>query len=88
MAGVRCKWSWSWLKLEAALDIKGAEYIFPLSDFLKKKKKRLTHQDVLNAFFVLKLSTTVVRAHMPFWLTVKQIAISRESTFYQVAVLV
>lgn len=41
MAGVRCKWSWSWLKLEAALDIKGAEYIFPLSDFLKKKKKKV-----------------------------------------------
>ncbi len=27
-AGVRCKWSWSWLKLESKCDVKGKEYVF------------------------------------------------------------
>ncbi len=38
-AGVRCKWSWSWLKLESKCDVKGKEYVFQLSQFKKKNRE-------------------------------------------------
>ena len=38
-AGVRCKWSWSWLKLDSKSNVKEVEYVFPLSKFFKKIDK-------------------------------------------------
>ncbi len=32
-AGVRCKWRWSWLKLESKYDVKEMEYVFQLWQF-------------------------------------------------------
>ncbi len=34
-AGVRCKWSWSWLKLESKCDVKGEDYVFQSRQFKK-----------------------------------------------------
>lgn len=36
VAGIRCRWSWAWLKLEAKTNVKGGQYSFPLSNYLKK----------------------------------------------------
>ena len=37
-AGVRCNWSWAWLKLETKMDFKGKSCVFPLSHFKKLDK--------------------------------------------------
>ena len=49
-AGVRCKWSWSWLKLDSKSNVKGVEYVFPLSQFFKK----LTNQAMPDAAYAAK----------------------------------
>ena len=37
--GIRCEWSWAWLKLETKMDFKGKSGVFPLSHFFKKLDK-------------------------------------------------
>ncbi len=32
-AGVRCKWRWSWLKLESKCDVKGICHLFTPDEF-------------------------------------------------------
>jgi len=38
-AGLRCKWSWAWLKVEVKTEVKGVQYRFPLSQYFLKINK-------------------------------------------------
>ena len=32
-SGMKCSWSWAWLKLDATIEVKGTPHTFPLSHF-------------------------------------------------------
>lgn len=38
-SGLRCKWSWAWLKIEVKTEVKGVQHSFPLSQYFKKIDK-------------------------------------------------
>ena len=38
-SGVKCKWSWSWLRLDSKSNVKREEHVFPLSQFFQKIEK-------------------------------------------------
>ncbi len=68
-AGVRCKWSWSWLNLESKCDVKGKEYVFQLWQLkttnIWETRPRQTQPSAA------KRSIMLPRAPMPFWHIVK-----------------
>ena len=38
-SGLRCRWSWAWLKIEVKTEVKGVQHSFPLSQYFKKIDK-------------------------------------------------
>ena len=34
VSGIKCSWSWAWLKLDATIVVKGTPYTFPFSHIL------------------------------------------------------